>query len=253
MVEEAIVRTRGGVILTAASRRAAARDGWFEAEYWRRQGAQVEETPGRGQVLVVEHDGETWAVRHYHRGGLVSKLVEDHYLWLGLARTRSFREWRLLAALEEAALPAPAPIAARVQRIGPIYTADLITRYLPDTRRLSSHLADGTTPREAWERIGGMVRAFHDHGVDHPDLTAHNILLDSQGLPFLVDFDNAVLRPPGAWRGAGVARLERSLRKVAMETGTEFDDEAWRLLRRGYDEAVACRPRPVSPAARAAK
>jgi hypothetical protein len=51
---------------------------------------------------------------------------------------------------------------------------------------------------------------------------------------FLVDFDNARLRLPGPWSRLGVARFERSLRKVALETGTEFDAHAWELVRRGY-------------------
>src|SRR5690606_29835677 len=178
-----------------------------------------------------------WALRHYHRGGLVAKLIEDHYLWLGLERTRAFREWRLLASLAAAGLPVPRPVAARVNRTGPIYTADIITVFLPDTRRLSGYLADGAVPPDVWEKIGRMVRAFHDRGVQHPDLTAHNILLDSHGEVFLVDFDNAAIRPPGRWQEAGLARLERSLRKVAMETGTEFDPAAWAEVEQAYRSA----------------
>jgi 3-deoxy-D-manno-octulosonic acid kinase len=91
-----------------------------------------------------------------------------------------------------------------------------------------------------------MLRAVHDHGVDHPDLTAHNILLDPRGVVFLVDFDNANVRPPGRWRRAGVERLRRSLRKVALETGTEFDPAAWRELEAGYEADAA--PEAGSPA-----
>ena len=79
-----------------------------------------------------------------------------------------------------------------------------------------------------------MIRAVHDRGVDHPDLTAHNVLLDGAGNPFLVDFDNAQRKPPGAWQRAGLERFNRSLRKVALETGTEFDADAWEELQAGY-------------------
>lgn len=229
-----VLRTDRGAIIAAARDYADAEDGWFERDYWVAAGAIAQETTGRGNVLVVERGGETWAIRHYHRGGLVAKLIDDHYLWLGLERTRPFREWRLLAALAAEGLPVPRPVAARVCRTGPIYTADIITNYLPDTRRLSTYLADGAAPPEVWARIGRMVKAFHDRGVSHPDLTAHNILLDSEGDVFLVDFDNAAVLPPGRWREAGLARLERSLRKVAMETGTEFDPAAWRELDQAY-------------------
>jgi 3-deoxy-D-manno-octulosonic acid kinase len=88
-----------------------------------------------------------------------------------------------------------------------------------------------------WREIGRMIGAFHRHGVDHPDLTAHNILLSPHGELFLVDFDNAALREPGPWRETGVERLKRSLRKVALETGTDFDPAAWEELEAAYRAA----------------
>jgi 3-deoxy-D-manno-octulosonic acid kinase len=128
----------------------------------------------------------------------------------------------------------PNPIAAHVHRLGFLYTADIITTYLPDTRKLSAFIAEHDVPRDCWRRIGRMVRAVHEHGVDHPDLTAHNILLDARGELFLVDFDNAYVKPPGPWQRAGVERLQRSLRKVAVETGTEYDAAAWAEIEAGY-------------------
>jgi 3-deoxy-D-manno-octulosonic acid kinase len=83
-----------------------------------------------------------------------------------------------------------------------------------------------------------MVRTVHEHGVDHPDLTAHNILLDDRNEVFLVDFDNARIRPAGGWQRLGVERLQRSLRKVALETGTPFDAAAWLQLEQGYKESA---------------
>jgi RIO-like serine/threonine protein kinase len=81
-----------------------------------------------------------------------------------------------------------------------------------------------------------MIRAVHDHGVDHPDLTAHNVLIDDEGKSFLVDFDNAQLKPPGDWRRLGMERFNRSLRKVALETGTDFDALGWAEAEAGYGE-----------------
>lgn len=228
---------RAAVIYDAAEQAAAGED-WFDRERWRQAGAVVHETEGRGSVIVVEHGGERWVLRHYHRGGLVARFVDDHYLWLGLDRTRAFREWRLLKRLSEAGLPVPRPVAARAVRVGAFYTADMITVYLPETRKLSSFIADGNPPAECWPRIGAMLRAVHDHGVDHPDLTAHNVLLDPQHRVYLVDFDNAKLREAGSWRRSGVERFKRSLRKVALETGTLFDESAWRQVERAYERGA---------------
>jgi 3-deoxy-D-manno-octulosonic acid kinase len=213
---------------------------WFDAAQWRRGGAVAIETSGRGAALIVEHGSDTWVLRHYRRGGVVARFIDDHYLWLGAERTRAFREWRLLRKLRDAGLPVPNPVAAHVYRTGPIYTADIITSYLPDTRKLSWFIGQGRAPADCWRRVGAMIRAVHDHGVDHPDLTAHNVLLDGAGNTFLVDFDNAYFKAPGEWRRLGLERMNRSLRKVALETGTDFDAAAWRDVEAGY---AGARPR----------
>jgi 3-deoxy-D-manno-octulosonic acid kinase len=239
MHEVVIALAGGGALLHDAALPEAALPQWFDREHWLEHGAVGLETSGRGSVLIVDRGSESWVLRHYRRGGLIARFIDDHYLWLGRDRTRSFREWRLLARLQDLGLPAPKPVAAAVHRAGPIYTADIITVYLPGTRKLSAYIAAGAAPAAAWPEAGRIVAALHNHGVDHPDLTAHNLLLDEQGKVFVVDFDNAAIRPPGRWQEAGVGRLQRSLRKVALETGTQFDAAAWHALERAYREARA--------------
>lgn len=231
----------GPHVMLAGSEREPSRADWFDPAKWRRAGAVAIETSGRGEVLIVAHGEESWVLRHYRRGGLVARFIDDHYLWTGAERTRAFREWRLLRKLRAAGLPVPNPVAAHVYRTGAIYTADIITAYLRDTRKLSWYISQGRAPEDCWRRVGAMIRAVHDHGVDHPDLTAHNVLLDDAGNTFLVDFDNAHVKPPGEWRRLGIERFNRSLRKVALETGTEFDAAAWRELEAGYAGGRAAR------------
>lgn len=233
---EKLVARGPHLMLVADDRAATPAARWFDAAEWQRNGAVALESSGRGEVLIVAHGDEQWVLRHYRRGGVVARFIDDHYLWLGAERARAFREWRLLRELRAAGLPVPRPVAAHVYKTGVIYTADIITLYLPDTRKLSWFIAQGRVPADSWPRIGAMIATVHDHGVDHPDLTAHNILLDSAGRPFLVDFDNAQRKPPGPWRSLGMARFNRSLRKVALETGTEFDASAWAKVEAGYAE-----------------
>jgi len=235
VIAERIRTIAGAAVIYDAGRYGECDPRWFDASYYLEHGARVHSTTGRGGVLMLDHEDETWVLRHYHRGGLVARFVYDHYLWMGLARSRAFREWRLLAYLRDRDLPAPRPIAARVARQGPLYQADIVTGLIAGTRPLSSFLRDGNVANEQWIGIGAMLREFHGEGVDHPDLTAHNILLGTEARVFLVDFDNARLRAPGRWAQAGLERLERSLRKVALETGTQFDELAWRLLCSGYE------------------
>ena len=207
---------------------------WFDRDWWLEGGARRHSTTGRGSVLMLDRGDETWVYRHYHRGGLVSRLIYDQYFFTGAERSRPLREWRLLAALTGLDLPAPRPVAARAVRAGSIYRADILTVLLPGTRPLSSVLGEVWSEQALWLAIGRMVAAFHAAGCDHPDLTAHNILVDGNLKPWLVDFDNARFRPAGDWSRAGLARLQRSLRKVSGEIATEYDDGAWQWLLRAY-------------------
>jgi 3-deoxy-D-manno-octulosonic acid kinase len=223
-----------GAVLCAAVDVAVIDERWFDRRFWLDRGARRHSSTGRSPVLILDHGDDTWVLRHYHRGGAVAKFVDDHYIYTGLERSRAFREWHLLRRMTRWGLPVPAAIAARVERSGLVYRADIITRFLPDTEALSAVLLREQVTPEAWRGIGRMLRRFHRRGIDHPDLTAHNILLDRRGGVFLVDFDNARVSAPGPWEARGFARFERSLRKVALETGIGFSDAGWRELVDAY-------------------
>ena len=186
---------------------------WFEPRYWIGRDAVVARHAGRNGVsLVFEEQGQRYVLRHYRRGGWIASFSHDDYLWMGESRTRALVELRMLLGMHAAGLPVPRPVAARYEQSGIAYRADLITEELPDTRTLAARLADGELGLTAWTSIGRCIRLFHDHGVCHADLTAHNILLRGDAEVFLVDFDRATRRSkPGLWRDANLARLRRSL------------------------------------------
>lgn len=206
---------------------------WFEPRYWMSRQAVVGRHAGRkGMALVFEHNSRRYVLRHYRRGGFVARFSHDDYLWLGESRTRSLAELRLLLRLHAAGLPVPRPVAARYEQSGIAYRADLITEELADTRTLAERLADAELGLTGWTAIGRCIRRFHDHGVCHADLTAHNILLRGDEEVFLVDFDGASQRPnPGLWRDANLARLRRSLDALEDTRSTRrFGDTEWQCL-----------------------
>ncbi len=237
MVEPTVICQENSIVLYDAQRLAGFSDDWFREAYWRTTDKVVGEAAGRGSVVFVRHDDDTWVLRHYHRGGFVGRFIRDRYLWRGLEQTRAFREWRLLSELSELHLPVPPPIAARVSRYGVGYTADIITGYLNNTRSFESILNEGDAGLENWILIGRTLRRFHDHGVNHSDLNVRNILVDDAQQVFLVDFDKGELRRTGSWRDGNLRRLKRSLRKVALETGTAFDARGWQALEQSYRAA----------------
>lgn len=254
----------GGGILYDASRLRKAQPHLFSRDHWRGQGAMREMAGGRGSVCFLAAPEGNWVLRHYQRGGLIRHISADSYLWLGAARTRSFREWRLLAELHERGLPVPAPVAAGYARSGLLYRADIITEEVPETKTLAQVLSE-EVPLDVWRRIGRTIGAFHAHGVQHADLNAHNILLSgARREVYVIDFDRGRIRARGAWEQAVLARLRRSLLKIAglsrrrepepvdpiPSLGTrgrverarfQFDEAAWNELLRGVGETQPLR------------
>jgi len=211
---------------------------WFRERYWRERDLVVGEEPGRGSVVFVSRGEQTWALRHYRRGGAVARLTADRYVWTGLERTRAFREWRLLRALHDGGLPVPSPVAAHVRRSGPTWRGDIITERIVDTRSMAAAMVAGEMEEGMWEAIGATLRRFHDRGVDHADLNAHNVLLDQDMGVFLVDFDRGAVRAGSGWQRRNLNRLRRSLRKIARTSGGAFGEPDWRRLLQGYRSAA---------------
>ncbi|WP_447956821.1 3-deoxy-D-manno-octulosonic acid kinase [Vreelandella sp. EE7] len=206
----------------------------FDGDQWRRQGHVVGEAPGRGSSLFLRVGDEQWVLRPYRRGGLIARLSEKRYLWLGAERTRAFRELRLTAALYDQGLPVPRPIAAGVTRKGASYEAALITRRIPGARALASLLAENTASEALLESVGAMIKRFHLAGLDHVDLNARNILIDAQHTPWLIDLDRCRLRPQGRWQASNLERLARSMAKFMASP-----DTAMMAIAAGYDHDQA--------------
>jgi 3-deoxy-D-manno-octulosonic acid kinase len=209
---------------------------FFDPAHWRKQHALLDTATGRGTTVSFRAGDADYVLRHYLRGGLIQRLSHDRYLWTGLDATRAWREWRLLADMWRAGLPVPRPVAARVERGRWWYRADLVTARIADTRTLINRLGDAALAATQWRAIGACIRRFHDAGIFHADLNARNILLDTDGQVFLLDFDRGERRPPAeAWQQGNLARLKRSLAKHAgTEPLSHYAEDDFALLLAGY-------------------
>jgi len=231
----------GGAMLYDASRAGNAVEGWLDPAWWAERGEVRPAGAGRGSVSFIEADGRSLVLRHYCRGGLAARFSHDRYWWQGAQATRSFTEWHLLYLMHRRGLTVPEPVAARYRRQGRSYTADLLMWRIPDTRTLAECMREAPLPISTWVDIGRCVRRFHLAGVCHADLNAHNVLLDVAGVIWLIDFDRARLRAPGMWSDGNLARLYRSVEKVAQSLPPDrFAAADWSSLLDGYfAEAVA--------------
>ncbi|HPF27909.1 MAG TPA: 3-deoxy-D-manno-octulosonic acid kinase [Steroidobacteraceae bacterium] len=234
-VEKAAIA--GGRMLYDSSRASNFGAEWFEPAFWERRSAIEGRARGRGNTLFVRSGEYTYALRHYRRGGLVNLLSADRYWWRGEDLTRPFAEWCLTYHLYRAGLPVPAPVAARYVKRGRSYTGDLITARLEHSESLASILAAESLAFSAWIAIGRCIRRFHESGVYHADLNAHNVLLVERQTVVLLDFDRGELRKPGWWCDANLVRLRRSLEKVTIALPADrFTNDDWHSLLSGYRE-----------------
>lgn len=106
----------------------------FDAEYWQSSDKVVgSATGGRGTTWFIQLENMQAALRHYRRGGLFGKLINDHYWFSGWDNTRCAQEFQLLLALIEAGgVHVPRPIAARAVKSGLFYQADLLSERIPN-------------------------------------------------------------------------------------------------------------------------
>ncbi|MCU6615458.1 3-deoxy-D-manno-octulosonic acid kinase [Achromobacter sp. 77] len=214
-----------GAMLSDARRLADAGPEVFNPAHYGDRARPVD-AGGRQAAWFVEGQGWQGVLRRYRRGGMIARISRDAYLWNGESRTRSFREYRLLAALRAQGLPVPAPLAAAYWRQGPIYRAAIVVERIPGVRPLAQALTE-----PLWQPVADAIVRMHRAGVWHADLNAFNILIGNDGRVWLIDFDRGT---QGALserqRQANLDRLRRSLRKVAGEAGDRF----WMRLRDSY-------------------
>lgn len=192
---------------------------------------------GRGNTQFLSLSEQELVLRHYKRGGYVSKVSEDRYLWTGLEATRPFHELSILAHLNSLRLPVPKPYAAEVIRSGASYTGSLLTYRLPGSTLAEAFVNDVMTP-DLWHQVGVTIALFHKHGVCHADLNAHNVLIlteqDAVGesIVSLIDFDRASIKDAeqNEWQHKTVIRLQRSLLKIADKNKSGLLEIAWQTL-----------------------
>jgi 3-deoxy-D-manno-octulosonic acid kinase len=244
MDERELETARGGMLYDPSRVGKPAAD-LFSESYWRDAGAIERRAAGRGSVFFLQAGPDRWVWRHYRRGGAIAPLLGDRYLYTTSERTRAYREFRLLARLTELGLPVPAPVAAQYQRTAiAFYRADLITVELPPGWTLADAITGHDLEPDRWEIIGATIARFHAAGVQHADLNAHNVLLATDPWPesadnvYLLDFDRGRMRPRGPWEADVLARLQRSLEKVATQRAdARYHARDWQALMRGYTAA----------------
>lgn len=214
---------------------------YFSPSYWQAQGKVKGSATGRSTAFFIDQGDHDLLLRHYYRGGLVGKFNRDRFKREPIAESRAMAEFSLLLKLRELGLPVPRPVAAYyAQAPGWGYRADILVEVIPHTQDLFKLLQQRELTPAKWDTIGQAIRELHNANVYHSDLNCRNIMLDSAGKCWIVDFDKCDIRESGSWKEANLQRLLRSFNKEltkATNSESEFHfNEArdWPLLIAAY-------------------
>lgn len=244
----------GQIIVAHPSLEGTVNSSWFNAEYWSGKNALIGESKGRNTTYFIKYNSDTssperhFVLRHYYRGGLVSKILNDEFLYTGLNKTRSIAEFTMLHKMVDLGLPVPNPIAAMVTKVAGLWCRnDILIEKIANAKDGFHWLLAEDLSDDVWQNIGATIKRFHQARVCHSDLNIHNIMIDNSGKVFLIDFDRCEFREPEFnapaifWQQANLNRLLRSLRKEkdkAENSTTEqkfhFSDAKWQQLLLGY-------------------
>jgi 3-deoxy-D-manno-octulosonic acid kinase len=206
----------------------------FSSGFWQQQQKIIGSAQGRGTTWFVQLDRVQAALRHYRRGGLFAKIVSDHYFFINWGKTRSIAEFNLLEVLNQSGVNVPRPIAAKVQKKGFFYQADLLSEKIPEAADLLDILQQRSLTIQEYQAIGLQIKKMHQAQVNHTDLNIHNILLDKTGKVWLIDFDKCYQQSSKNWQAANLERLLRSFNKELRKRAIKWQASDWQYLIAGY-------------------
>jgi tRNA A-37 threonylcarbamoyl transferase component Bud32 len=151
--------------------------------------ATLKANPNRSVFLEVSGTGIERVVKRYRAKGWLRRLWD---------RGRARGEFTTLIELQARGIAVPEPVELR--RRGGAW--EVVIERIPGALTLGElQDAPSRSPVPATvlaARLGELLARAHAAGLDHPDLHAGNILIDSQGIPWLIDFTHARVREASA-------------------------------------------------------
>ena len=186
----------------------------FNIDYISKEGLIKSEIVGRGKAYEIEFEGNRFILKHYIRGGFISKISYDKYFFDAIASSRAVKEYNFLNNLYSKGLPVPKPAALQVVINKFTYTADLITCKINNEGTLYDFVQAGKMNSNLWSNLENTLQKFYDENVYHSDLNTKNIIIDKASKFYVLDFDNSYFFYKNKLFKKSVIRLGRSLSKL---------------------------------------
>ena len=145
---------------------------------------------GRAVVLHCELEGiGRVVIKQYRRGGIFRALLRNKYLRWGA--TRSEQEWEQLNRARSLGVNVPTPIAFAHTK-GPFYKAWLVTKEINETKSIEQLVrSDEVLARSLLADVLAQIEKLILSDLFHIDLHPGNVMVDSSGKIYLLDFDKA--------------------------------------------------------------
>jgi TP53 regulating kinase-like protein len=142
---------------------------------------------------------------------------------------RTVHEPQLMHEAKEAGVPTPTIFLVDVKK------AAVIMEFV-DGRQVKEMLNEVTESerRKMCLRIGGLIARLHKRGIIHGDLTTSNMILDSEGKIFFVDFGLGEKTKEAEAIGVDLHLMRRAL----QSTHFRFAEECFDAVLQGYSKVL---------------
>ena len=151
---------------------------------------------GRGGAVSVALDprsGERAVIRHFHRGGMLGRLLGDRYF----SAARPLAEIGVSEAARAAGVSTPECLAAVIRGGFGFCRCDLILREIPQAVSLDQWLLESPPPKrlpDVRKAVAATFAKLFAANIYHPDLHAGNVLIQTDGdtvTAWVIDLDKA--------------------------------------------------------------
>jgi 3-deoxy-D-manno-octulosonic acid kinase len=145
---------------------------------------------GRSGVQLLDlHEVGRAVLKYYCRGGLIGRVVKRTYLNYGTSRPQA--EFELLRRVRALNVKVPHAIGYGVKG-GLFYRGWLLTSEITSPRSLEEIVrADEEQIQPLMQTLHAYVAQLIRNRIQHVDLHPGNVLLDSSGELYIIDFDKA--------------------------------------------------------------